>query len=46
MITCEIDGKEFKNGGVLARYLKQKSKTNNRDSSTVGTFKDYFFRNT
>jgi hypothetical protein len=26
MIKCEIDGKEFKNGGVLARYLKQKYK--------------------
>lgn len=23
MIKCEIDGKEFKNGGVLARYLKK-----------------------
>jgi hypothetical protein len=24
MIKCEIDEKEFKNGGVLARYLKEK----------------------
>lgn len=24
MIKCEIDGKEFKNGGVMARYLKEK----------------------
>ncbi len=24
MIKCEIDGKEFKNGGVLARYLKKR----------------------
>lgn len=23
MIKCEIDGKEFKNGGVLSRYLKK-----------------------
>lgn len=23
MIKCEIDGKEFKNGGVLARHLKK-----------------------
>lgn len=23
MIKCEIDGKQFKNGGVLARYLKK-----------------------
>lgn len=24
MIKCEIDNKEFKNAGVLARYLQQK----------------------
>lgn len=24
MVKCEVDGKEFKNGGVLARYLKKK----------------------
>jgi hypothetical protein len=23
MIKCEIDGKEFKNGGVFAKYLKK-----------------------
>lgn len=35
MIKCEIDGKEFKNGGVLARHLKKLYKL---------TYKEYFHK--
>lgn len=35
MIKCEIDGQEFKNGGVLARYLKRKYNL---------TYKEYYHR--
>jgi len=35
MIKCEIDGQEFKNGGVLARYLKRIYKI---------TYKEYYHK--
>jgi len=35
MIKCEIDNKEFKNGGVLARYLKSKYSL---------TYKEYYHK--
>jgi predicted transcriptional regulator len=35
MIKCEIDGQEFKNGGVLARYLKRTYKI---------TYKEYYHK--
>lgn len=35
MIKCEIDGKEFKNGGVLARYLKKQYSL---------TYKEYYHK--
>ena len=35
MIKCEIDGREFKNGGVMAKYLKKKY---------LLTYKEYYHK--